>query len=126
MRNQFRLVVLLVFVAYVTATTSPKPPDEKLNEIIKDDEKPKVGALNPRLNKMILSPKDNQIDVSAKAEKSLKNAKSTEKKESKDESSTVGKRCAAHVCQLIISLTFLLVTFQHLFHSRMINWRAKC
>lgn len=90
MRNQFRLVVLLVFVAYVTATTSPKPPDAKLNEILKDDEKPKVGALNPRLNKMILMPKDNQIDVTTKAEK--KNAKSTEKKESKVESSTIGKK----------------------------------
>lgn len=95
MRNQFRLVVLLVFVAYVTANTSPKPPDEKLNEIIKDDEKPKLGALNPRLNKMILMPKDNQIDVTAKAEK--KNAKSTEKKESKVETSTIGKKFFAHV-----------------------------
>jgi hypothetical protein len=95
MRNQFRLVVLLVFVAYVTASTVPKPPDEKQNEIGKDDEKPKGGALNPRLNKMILMPKDNQIDVSTKAEKKL--AKSTEKKESKVESSTIGKNFA-HVC----------------------------
>lgn len=98
MRNQFLLVGLLVFVAIVTAT-SPKPPDEKLNEIAKDDEKPKVGALNPKLNKMILMPKDNQIDTSTKAEKSSKNAKSTEKKESKDESSTVGK--ISNTCLLL-------------------------
>lgn len=91
MRNQFRLVLLFVFVAYVTASTTPKPPDEKLNEIAKDDEKPKVGALNPRLNKMIIMPRDNQIDVTSKADKSSKSAKSTEKKESKDESTTAGK-----------------------------------
>lgn len=94
MRNQFTLVVLLVFVAaFVTATTT-EAPLEKQNEITKEEtqhtEKAKnlIGALNPRLNKMILSPKDNQIDVITKPEKSSKNAKSTEKK---DESSTIGK-----------------------------------
>ncbi len=85
MRNQFRLVMLLVFVAFVAASTTPKPPDEKINEITKDEERTKGGALNPRLNKMILMPKDNQI------EKTSKNAKSSEKKESKDESSTIGR-----------------------------------
>lgn len=108
MRNQFRLVVLLVFVAYVTASTTPKPPDEKLNEIVKDDEKPKVGALNPRLNKMIIMPKDNQIDVTSKAEKSSKGAKSTEKKEPKDESTTAGKKKKIAVVSLIISFIFFL------------------
>lgn len=100
MRNQFSLVVLLVFVAvYVTATTTDAPL-EKQNEITKDEphqEKTKnlIGALNPRLNKMILIPKDNQIDVSIKPEKSSKSAKSTEKK---DESSTIGKELQGINC----------------------------
>lgn len=93
MRNQFQLVVLLVFVAAYVTANAVAPPNEKENEIVKDEqhEKPRnlIGALNPRLNKMILMPKDNQIDV--KHEKASKGAKSTEKKESKDESSTIGE-----------------------------------
>lgn len=92
MRNQFQLVVLLVLAASYVANSAVTPPNEKQNEIVKDEhEKPRnlIGALNPRLNKMILMPKDNQIDV--KHEKTSKGAKSTEKKESKDESSTIGE-----------------------------------
>lgn len=95
MRNQFKLVVLLVFVA-VYLTTASTPPNEKQNEIVKEEvhEKPRNligGALNPRLNKMIQLPKDNQIEVNTKSEKSSKSPKSTEKKDSKDESSTIGE-----------------------------------
>lgn len=108
MRNQFKLVVLLVFVAtYVTATTT-EAPLEKQNEITKEEqhvEKAKnlIGALNPRLNKMILIPKDNHIDVSTKPEKSSKSAKSTEKK---DESSTIGNENASE-CGKLITIIYL-------------------
>jgi hypothetical protein len=85
MRNQFTLVVLLVFVAACVTSSAVTPPNEKENEIVKDEqhEKPRnlIGALNPHLNKMILMPKDNQPEV--KHEKSSEDAKSTEKKESK-------------------------------------------
>lgn len=101
MRNQFRLVVLLVFVVAYASATTVEPPNVKQNEITKDEvhEKPKnlIGALNPRLNKMIILPKDNTIDVSTKPEKTSKSAKSTEKK---DESSTIGEYLFTVECHM--------------------------
>ncbi|XP_070499542.1 protein artichoke [Chironomus tepperi] len=94
MRSQLKLVLLLIGVVacVVHATTEPNLKD---NEILKDDikatkrESKLLAAQDPRLNKMIQLPKDNQLDgiVSTKGEK--KNSKSsTEKASVKDDALT--------------------------------------
>ena len=118
MGSQLKLVFLLIGVVacVVHATTEPNLKD---NEILKDDVKPTkresklLAAQDPRLNKMIQLPKDNQLDgtISTKGEKKISKS-STEKTVKDDALSKFGNdMCQSWVFRLSTSLSIPFVFF---------------
>lgn len=113
MRSQLKLVYLLIgIVVCVVQAGNTAEPNIKDNEILKDDikvikkESKLLAAQDPRLNKMIQFPKDNQIDGTVKAEKKKS---STEKASLKDDAISKSDFISVLIgCKL---LTFLLLSY---------------
>lgn len=113
MRSQLKLVYLLIgIVVCVVQAGNTAEPNIKDNEILKDDikvikkESKLLAAQDPRLNKMIQFPKDNQIDGTVKAEKKKS---STEKASLKDDAISESDFISVLIgCKL---LTFLLLSY---------------